>query len=552
MDRVGADFFKAIRQMQTRLGAKALPIQLPLGKENSFKGVIDLIEMRAVLYNDDTTKGKNFIIQEIPDEFVPEALKLRNQLIENLAEIDEGIMEDFVHNRIPEKDIIKKVLRRAVINNAFIPVLCGAALKNKGIQQLIDAIIDYLPSPQDLPPIEGIEPKSGAKEKRKPSNDEFFCALAFKIMSDAYVGKLIFIRVYSGILKSGSFVYNASKGIKERVVKIVQMHANKQQIIEEIHTGDIAACVGLRETKTGDTICAKNHPIVLERIRFPDPVMFMSLEPQTKLDEEKLGKSLNMLQEEDPSFKVRYDRNTAETIISGMGELHLEVLLNRLLREFKVEVKVGKPRIAYKETITKSVTAVGKFIQQTGGKGQYGHVVLEMRPAERNEGIVFVNKIKGGVIPTEFIPAIKKGVEMAALRGVLAGYPVTDIEITLIDGSFHAVDSSEFSFRMAASLGFTEGLRKSKVVLLEPIMDIEVVVPEEFIGEVIGDLNSRRCKISAITPRGKAKAIRGNVPLAEMFGYATAIRSLSQGRGTYTMEPSYYAEVPEDIVEKII
>ncbi len=551
MDRVGANFFKAIEDIQTRLGAKATPIQLPWGKENNFRGIVDLIEMKAILYKE--TEGEDsFIKQEIPDRLMPEALKARNQLIENLAEINEGIMEDFVHSRIPPIEKIKRALRRAVINNAFIPVLCGAALKNKGVQQLIDAIVDYLPSPQDLPPVQGEEPKSGIKQERKPSNDEFFCGLAFKIMSDEYVGKLTFIRVYSGILKSGSYVYNASRGIRERVVKIVQMHANKQKIIEEIHTGNIAACVGLRKTKTGDTICAENHPIVLEKIHFPEPVMFMSLEPQTKLDEERLGKSLHKLQEEDPSFKVGYNQDTGETIISGMGELHLEVLLNRLLREFKVKVLVGKPRIAYKETIIKPVTAVGKLIQQTGGKGQYGHVVLAMRPAARNSDILFVNKIKGGAIPAEFIPAVKEGIEITALRGVLAGYPVTDIEITLIDGSFHAVDSSEFSFRMAGSLGFTEGLKKSKVVLLEPKMDIEVVVPEEFIGGVIGDLNSRRCKIGSITQRGKAKAVRGNVPLAEMFGYATAIRSLSQGRSTYTMEPSYYAEVPEDIVEKAV
>lgn len=551
MDRVGANFFKAIEDMQKRLGAKALPIQLPLGKENSFKGVIDLIEMKAILYNE-TEEREIFVKQEIPEQLLPEALRMRNQLIENLAEVSEKIMEDFVHNRPLEVKKIKEALRRAVIKFSFIPVLCGAALKNKGIQHLIDAIVDYLPSPQDLPPVQGVRPKSETNEERKPSNDEFFCGLAFKIMSDAYVGKLTFIRVYSGILKSGSYVYNANRGIKERVVKIVQMHANRQEIIKEVHTGDIAACVGLKKTKTGDTVCAENRPIILERIHFPEPVMFMSLEPQTKLDEERLGKSLNMLQEEDPSFKVSYNRNTAETIISGMGELHLEVLLNRLLREFKVKVLVGKPRIAYKETITKPVTATGKFVQQTGGKGQYGHAVLEMRPGARNSGIVFVNRIKGGKIPLEFIPAVEEGIRTAAMRGILAGYPVTDVEVTLIDGSFHTVDSSEFSFRMAGSVGFTEGLKKSKVVLLEPIMDIEVAVPEEFIGEVIGDLNSRRCKISSITSRAKAKAVRGNVPLAEMFGYATAIRSLSQGRGTYTMEPSYYAEVPEDIAEKVI
>ncbi len=550
MDRIGCDFYGTMKQMKERLGAKIIPLQIPLGAEDSFKGVVDLIMMKAVIF--DRRDQKLDIREEpIPGDLLKLAEEQRLQMIETAAEHDPELMEKFVHNQEPTLEELKKAIRLATVKHGYVPVLCGASLCDMGIQPLLDAICDYLPGPLDVPPVEGVIPETDSAGKRLTSDDEYFSALAFKIMSDTYVGKLTFFRVYSGVLKAGTYIYNANKKIKERIVKIVRMHANKQEIVEEVFAGDIAAAVGLRQTITGDTICDIDNPIILESIQFPEPVISMAIEPETKSAQEKLFFALGKVQEEDPSFKVKYNKETGQTLICGMGELHLEVIVDRLLREFKIEATVGKPRVAYKETITKTVEVVGKFVQQTGGRGQYGHVVLEMSGAQRGKGIVFLNEIKGGVIPKEYIPSIKEGVIGSAHSGVLAGYPVLDIKIKLVDGSFHAVDSSELAFKMAASIAFSEGLRKGYSVLLEPVMLLEVIIPAEYLGDVIGDLGARRCKIDAITDRANAKVIRGFAPLAEMFGYATAVRSLTQGRGTYTMEPFYYAEVPKNVQESI-
>lgn len=550
MDRMGADFFGTLKQIEERLGAIAVPIQIPYGTEDNFKGAIDLIEMKAIKYEDEL--GTEFEVQEIPGDLVSMAKKYHINMIEKLAEADDIIMEKFVHGEHITTDEVKDALRRATVKNILVPVLCGSSFRNKGIQPLLDVICDYLPSPLDIPPMKGLNPSTGHHEERKTSDEEHFSALAFKIMSDPYVGKLTYIRVYSGVLESGTYVYNANKESKERIGKLVRMHANKQEIIEKVYAGDIAAAVGLKETKTGDTICDEDHPIILEAMHFPEPVVSLAIEPTTKADQEKLGLVLNKFQEEDPSFKVAYNEETGQTIISGMGELHLEILVDRMLREFKVEANIGKPQVAYKETIRKTTRCVGKFIHQTGGRGQYGHVVFEMEAGEPNSGITFVNKIVGGTIPKEYIPSVKNGVLLASKNGVLAGYPVMDVIVTLVDGSYHEVDSSELAFKTAASIAFAEGLKQGSSVLLEPIMEIEVTVPDEFLGQVIGDLNSRRAKIEAIKQRANVKVISGFVPLAEMFGYASALRSLTQGRATYTMEPSYYAEVPKQIAEKII
>jgi elongation factor G len=550
MDRTGADFFVALEQMHSRLGALACPVQIPLGKEGSFEGVIDLINMKAIRYLDET--GNNFEVVDIPEKYSKEAAKYRHIMLEKLAEADEKVMDKYVHNEPMTEGFIIKHIRRATLNNNLTPVLCGASFRNKGVQPLLDAIDEYLPAPLDVPPVKGINPKTQKEEERRVSIDEPFCALAFKIVSDPYVGKLTYIRIYSGVLKTGSYIYNVNEDEKERVGKLLQMHADKQTIIEEAYAGDIVAVVGLKNTTTGDTICDEKYPIRLETINFPQPVLSLAIEPATKADQEKLGFALKKLEEEDPTFNVKYNSETGQTIISGMGELHLEILVDRMLREFKVSANVGKPQVAYRETITNRITATGKFIQQTGGRGQYGHVVLDMAPGEPNSGIEFINRIIGGAIPREFISSIEDGVINASKSGTLAGYPVTDIKVILIDGSFHEVDSSDLAFKMAGSIAFTDGLRKGKSILLEPIMDLEVTAPEEFLGDVIGDLNSRRCKIQSIKQRANVKAIRGFVPLSEMFGYATALRSLTQGRATYTMEPSYYMEVPANIVQEII
>ncbi len=550
MDRVGCNFYGTVKQIQERLGANASPIQLPLGAEDTFKGVIDLVNMKAIIYQDET--GQNFTVESVPADLVTLANKFRIKLIEHLSEVDSKILEMFVSGQAIKPEDFKEAIRRTVVQNTFIPIICGTAFRNKGVQMLLDCVCEYLPSPIDIPPIKGKNPNSAEEETRKADDNEHFCALAFKIMSDPYVGKLTFFRVYSGVLSSGSYIYNCNHSVKERVSKLVQMHANKQQIIEEAYAGEIVAAVGLKETKTGDTICDEKYPLVLETMHFPDPVVSMAIEPATKMDQDKLGTALHRLQEEDPTFIVKYNNETAQTIISGMGELHLEIIVTRLLREFKVTANVGKPQVAYKETITKSVSSVGKFIQQSGGHGQYGHVVLEMLHGLPNSGVIFTNKIVGGSIPREFIPGVKEGVISSARSGSLAGYPVTDVEVILVDGSFHEVDSSELAFKMAGSIAFSEGMKKAAPILLEPIMDIEIVVPEEYLGDIIGDLNSRRGKIESISQRGNVKAIRGLVPLAEMFGYATVARSLTQGRVAYTMEPTAYAQVPAHISEKII
>jgi elongation factor G len=550
MDRIGADFYGTLREMKERLGTNPVAIQIPCGAEEGFLGIIDLIEMKLIKYLDQL--GTQYEYQEIPNDMKPMAEQYREEMIEKLAEIDDEILNDFVHGKQPSKGKIKKAIRTGVISYRLVPVLCGSSLKNKGVQLLLDAICDYLPSPLDVPPIGGINPITNRYEERKASDDEYFSALCFKIITDPYVGKLSYFRIYSGILSSGSYVYNVNKGIKERVNKLMQLHANKKEIKERVYAGDIVAAIGLNKTATGETVADKENPILLESIQFPEPVLRLAIEPKTSVDQDRLGLALKKLEEEDPTFKVRYDSETGQTIIFGMGELHLEILIDRLKKEFNVSTNVGKPQVAYRETITKATKAEGKFIQQTGGKGQYGHVIIEVSPANKEEGIIFENKISKGKIPKEFIPAIEEGVRSSAEAGVLAGYEVIDVRVKLIDGSYHEVDSSELAFRMAASIGFREALKKAEPVLLEPMMDLEVYTPEKYLGEILGDLNSRRANIKSILDKGNVKVIRGYVPLSEVFGYATIVRSLTQGRGTYLMQPSHYDVVPTYLAEKII
>jgi len=551
MDRVGADFYSCAEQMHDRLGANASPIQLPWGTEENFKGIIDLIEEEAISYKDEM--GIELVKNKIPDELSAEAAKYRHRLIEKLSEADDHIMDKYIHNKEISKEEIKSAIRHAVIKGKFVPILCGSSLRKKGIQKLLDAVCDYLPSPVDVPPIKGIDPENEEYEERVASDEAPFCALCFKITTDPYVGRLHYTRVYSGSLATGKYVYNASKRENERVSKIVRMHANRQEILEEVYTGDIVCLVGLKETQSGDTLCQEETPIVLETIKFPEPVLSMAIEPKSKADQERLSMALGKLKEEDPSFRVNYNSDTGETVVSGMGQLHLQIIVDRMLREFNVEANVGKPQVAYKETVTNKVTSVGKFIQQSGGHGQYGHVIIEIEPSEeRGKGIEFTNRIKSGAIPREFIPSVKNGIMIAARSGAIAGYPVIDVHVNLVDGSYHEVDSSEIAFQMAASIAFSEGIKKAKSVILEPIMDTEVVVPEEYMGQVIADFNSRRGKIASIGKRANARIIRANIPLAEVFDYATALRSLTQGRASYTMEPSCYQEVPSHILEKIV
>jgi len=551
MDRVGANFLEAITQMHQRLGTNAAPIQLPYGKDANFKGIIDLVEMKLVYYKDEL--GKDIDVREIPAEAMPEVEKQRTIMLERIAEVDDAIMEDYLHGKPIPAANLKAAIRKGVIANKFVPVLCGSSFKNKGVQLVLDAVRDYLPSPIDLPPIKGTNPETGEFEEIKASEKSPFCALCFKVATDPYVGKIYYIRVYSGVLTAGSYIYNASKRERERVTKIVKMHANRQEVVESITCGEIAAAVGLKDTKTGDTLCTENNMILLEAMRFPEPVIQQAIEPASKDAQEKLGLALHKLEDEDPSFKVTYNQETGQTLIAGMGQLHLEIIIDRILREFNVAAQVGQPQVAYRETMTKKVRSVGKFISQSGGRGQYGHCVVEMAPQETpGTGITFEDKIKSGAIPREYIPAVKQGVFGAAKSGVLAGYPVTDIHVTLVDGSFHEVDSSELAFQMAGSLAFNDGLKNGHPVLLEPIMDMEVVVPEEFMGQVIGDLSSRRAKIISLAQRLNLRTIRANIPLAEVFNYATIIRSLTQGRASYTMEPSFYSEVPAHIAEKIV
>lgn len=550
MDIVGADFFNVMEMMRQRLGANPVAVQLPIGREASFSGIIDLIREKAIYYLDDL--GTRSDETQVPEEMQDLVKEQREKLLETLAEYDEGIMMKYLEGEeIPEEEI-KRAIRKATLEVRITPVLCGSSYKNKGVQLLLDAIVDYLPSPTDVPDIRGIDPDTGEESTRKSGDSEPFSALAFKIMADPYVGKLTFFRVYSGTLKSGSYVYNSTKNKKERIGRILQMHANHREEIDEVSTGDIAAAVGLKDTTTGDTLCDEQHPIILESMQFPEPVISVAIEPKTKADQEKMSISLQKLSEEDPTFRTYTDPETGQTIISGMGELHLEIIVDRLLREFKVEANVGKPQVAYKETITKPVKAEGKFIRQSGGRGQYGHVWIEIEPADRGQGYEFVNKVVGGVIPKEYIPAVDLGIRDAMESGTLAGYPVVDVKATLYDGSYHEVDSSEMAFRIAGSIAFKEGMKKANPVLLEPVMKVEVIVPEEYMGDVMGDINARRGRIEGMEPRAGAAVIRGFVPLAEMFGYATDLRSKTQGRGTYTMQFSHYEEIPKNIVDKII
>ncbi|MBL7080961.1 MAG: elongation factor G [Candidatus Omnitrophica bacterium] len=551
MDRTGADFFAVIKQMQSRLGANIAPIQLPYGKENEFKGIIDLLEEKLIVYGDESSKEEKQ--QPIPQDIREEANRYHTILIEHLAEADDIIMDKFIHNKPIKKDEIKKALRRTIVKNKFVPVLCGSSLQNKGIAPLLNAICEYLPSPLEVPPVKGIQPRTDDYEERVASTDAPFCALCFKVMIDSYVGKLHFVRVYSGRVSTGSYIYNATQRTKERVSKIVRMHANRQEVVEELQAGDIGVLVGLKETRTGNSLCEKEAPILLEKIRFPQPVISMSIEPVKKDEQDKLGLVLRKLQDEDPTFILTHNEDTGQTLISGMGQLHLEIMAERLLREFNVETRMGRPFVSYRETITKKVVSTGKFIQQTGGRGQYGHVVIEMEPQETpGAGLSFVNKMKGGAIPREFISSVKEGIMSAAKSGALAGFPVIDVVVTLMDGSSHEVDSSDLAFQMAASLAFCDGIKKAGPILLEPIMDMEIVVPEESMGVVIGDLNSRRARINALHQRKNLRIINVFTPLAEIFDYATTLRSLTTGRGSYTMEPSHYAQVPSYIAEKII
>ena len=551
MDRTGANFSRVFKDIKLKLGAHAFPIQLPIGQEDNFKGIIDLVQMKAYSFEEGKIDD-NYKECEIPPQMIDEAKLFQHDLIEKLAEYDHRLMDKYVHNEKISAEEINFALRKAVINDMFVPVLCGASFKNKGVQLLLDAVCEYLPSPLDLNSVKGLDPTSDQEITRSRNDDEPFSALCFKIVSDPYIGRLTYVRIYSGTIKPSSYIYNATKDKKERLSKIVRMHANKQEILQEAGAGDIIGVVGLKDAKTGDTLCDEKHPIVLEKIHFPEPVVSMAIEPATKLDQDKLGMALNKLQEEDPTFKVHYNTETGQTIISGMGELHLEIIVDRLSREFKVGTKTGVPQVAYKEMPTEEVRSVGKFIQQTGGRGQYGHVVLIIKPGEHGSGIEFKDKIVGGSIPKEYISAVREGVEMSSKTGILAGYPVIDTHITLIDGSYHEVDSSELAFKMAGSIAVSEGLKKAKCRLMEPIMNLEATFPDEYTGDVIGDLNSRRCRIREIAQKGNAKIIKGDVPLAEMFGYATGIRSLTQGRASYTMEPSHYAEVPLNIAGKIM
>lgn len=551
LDRTGSNFAEVIKQIRQRLGANAAGIQMPYGSEENFKGIIDLIEKKLVLYKDELGKEKE--VTEIPADLSAEVQKCRAQLIEAVAEADDKVLELFLANKEPSITEIKQAIRKGVISNKFIPVLCGSSFKNKGVQLLLDAICDYLPSPIDLPPIKGENPESGEIQEVAASDDAPLCALCFKITTDPYVGKLNYVRMYSGVLKSGTYVYNATKRITERVTKIVRMHANRQEIVESLSTGDIGAVVGLKGTKTADTLCDQSKPMLIEAMRFPEPVIQQAIEPKTKNDQQKLGLALHKLADEDPSFRINYNQETGQSVMAGMGQLHLEIIVDRLLREFNVGVQVGIPQVAYRETIKKKINSTGKFIQQSGGRGQYGHVVIEMEPQETpGAGITFESKIKGGAIPQEFIPSVKQGIMDGAKSGVLAGYPITDIRIVLVDGSFHEVDSSELAFKMAAGIALSDGMRKANPVLMEPVMDMEVIVPEEYMGAIIGDLSSRRAKIISLANKLNVNIIKAHIPLAETFNYATVSRSLTQGRASYTMEPSFYQEVPSHIAEKII
>jgi len=552
--RIAADFFESVKSMVDRLKANPVPIQIPIGAENTFRGPVDLITMKAV-YFDDETLGAKYVIDEIPADLQEVAREYRDKMIEKLADHDDVIMEKYLGGEEITEEEIKKALRKATISMKLNPVLCGSSFKNKGVQLLLDAIIEYLPSPIDLPPVKGVNPDNEGEIERRPDDNEPFSALAFKIMTDPFVGQLTYFRVYSGVLNSGSYLHNSTKDTTERIGRLLKMHANKREEIKTVYAGEIAAAVGLKNTTTGDTLCDKDKPIILERIEFPEPVISIAIEPKTKADQEKMTLSLQKLAQEDPSFRLKTDEETGQTIISGMGELHLEIIVDRLMREFKVEANVGKPQVAYRETIKGKVESEGKYIKQTGqtgGRGQYGHVWIEVEPKAPGEGFEFENDIVGGSIPREYIPAVEKGIKEALDSGVLAGYPVVDVKVRLFDGSYHDVDSSEMAFKIAGSMAFKDGVKRANPILLEPIMDLEVIVPEEYMGDVIGDINSKRGKILGVRPRSGAQVITAEVPLSEMFGYATDLRSLTQGRALFTMQFARYEEAPRNIAEQIV
>jgi len=550
MDRTGADFYHALKMIRERLGANAIPIQIPIGDADMFTGVIDLIGMRAMVYKDETL-GAKWEELEIPHELLSKAKEFRTQLLEAVSEYDDTLLEKYLHDQPITEEEIRAAIRKAVIDVSMVPVMCGASYKNKGVQPLLDAVNFYLPSPLDMPDIKGTHPKTGEEIIRKPDPDAPLAALAFKIMTDPYVGKLTYFRVYSGKVEAGSYVYNTANGKKERIGRLLLMHADKREDVEVARAGDIVAAVGLKDTRTGHTLCNESKQIILESMHFPEPVISVAIEPKTKADQDRLGESLNKLAEEDPTFKIRSDEETGQTLIAGMGELHLEILVDRLLREFKVHAHVGKPQVAYKETIRRKVEQEGKFVHQSGGRGQFGHVVLELEPNEPGKGFEFESKIVGGVVPKEYVKPTMEGVKQAMQTGVLAGYPMVDIKVALVYGSYHEVDSSEMAFKIAGSMAFKEGAKKAGPVLLEPMMDVEVVVPEEYMGQVMGDLNSRRGKIRGFVPRKDAQVVAASVPLGEMFGYATTMRSLTQGRAVYSMQFSHYEPVPQNIAETL-
>ena len=549
MDTVGADFLRAVKTMEDRLHANALAMQLPIGKQDTFTGIIDLLERKAEVYLSDD--GTQYEVREVPEDMKDLVEEYRDKIIEKAAEGDDALMEKYLEGVEPSIEEVKASIRRQTLNCDLFPVFCGSAYKNKGIQMLLDAVLDYLPAPTDVPAVKGTDPKTGEEITRESSDEAPMAALAFKIMADPFVGKLAFFRVYSGIMKQGTYVLNSTKGKKERVGRILQMHANNRKEIECAYSGDIAAAVGFKDVTTGDSLCDENHPIILEKMEFPEPVISVAVEPKTKADQEKMGTALQRLAEEDPTFKVHTDPETNQTIISGMGELHLDIIVDRMRREFKVECTVGKPQVAYRETIRKTVEAEGKFIRQTGGHGQYGHCWLRLEPMEAGKGFEFANEVVGGVIPKEFINPIQAGVEAAMEDGVVAGYPMVDIKVTVYDGSYHDVDSSEMAFKVAGSMAFKEGAKKADAVLLEPYMSVEVDVPEEYMGDVIGGLNSRRGRIEGMESENGESRIKGFVPLSEMFGYATGLRSATQGRGTFTMTFDHYEEVPKAISQQI-
>ena len=550
MDITGADFFRVVQMMKDRLRTNPVPIQLPIGKEQSFRGIIDLMQMEADVYYDDM--GKDMRVEPIPEDMVELAEEYRNNMIESIAETDEDLFMKYCDGEEITADELKAALRKATIANKIVPVCCGTSYRNKGVQKLLDAVVDYMPAPTDIPAIKGVNPKTDEEDSRIPSDDAPFSALAFKIATDPYVGKLCFFRVYSGSVEKGTAVYNSTKGKEERLGRFLQMHANDRQDIDVVYAGDIAAAVGVKYTTTGDTFCDEKFPIILESMVFPEPVIRVAIEPKTKAGQEKMGIALSKLAEEDPTFRAYTDEETGQTIIAGMGELHLEIIVDRLLREFKVEANIGNPQVAYKETIRKEAEQDTKYARQSGGKGQYGHVKIRLEPNEPGKGYEFLNEIVGGVIPKEYIPAVDAGIQGAMQTGVVAGYNVVDVKVHLYDGSYHEVDSSEMAFKIAGSMAFKEAMRKANPVLTEPIMKVTVTTPDDYLGDVIGDINSRRGQIESMEPVAGAQQIRANVPLSEMFGYATALRSRTQGRGNYVMEPSHFAEVPKSIQEDIV